>query len=253
VGDLDTSTTKIAGGKKMKTKWIALLLTLCLVLPIGLASAGDMVTELPRNETLYFLGLQWGSPNGWNPFSNDMNNAMTMDQNASGARVTMWETLYMYNFLDGSFTPLLADGPFVWNDDKTEMTVKLNTAAKWNDGTPVTADDVVYTFETAVKYENNAGIGAKPFVASVEAVDPATVVFKAVLTEDGKPANPMQIEAYIAANYVLQKAWLQTLEERSGYDAIAMKTDAGEDVVWSCTYTYYNVDDVKVILVLEDN
>jgi len=236
----------------MKNKWIALLLVLCMVLPLGLASAGD-VTELPREETLYFLGLQWGSPNGWNPFSNDMNNAMTMDQNASGARVTMWETPYMYNFLDGSFTPLLADGPFEWNEDRTELTFKIKPAAKWSDGTPVTADDVAYTFETAVKYENNAGIGAKPFIASVEAVDPATVLFKAVLTDDGKPANPMQIEAYLSANYVLQKAWLEALEERSGHDAIAMKTDPGEDVVWSGPYTRYYADDVKVILIRDDN
>jgi peptide/nickel transport system substrate-binding protein len=36
----------------------------------------------------------------------------------------------------------------------TEITFKLKDAAKWSDGTPVTAEDVAYTFATHVKYEN---------------------------------------------------------------------------------------------------
>ena len=29
----------------------------------------------------------------------------------------MFETLYMFNILDGKLYPLLADGDYVWNDD----------------------------------------------------------------------------------------------------------------------------------------
>src|SRR5512147_297298 len=55
---------------------------------------------LPRDETLYFNGQQWGPVVGWNPYSNSNNNAMAI---ASGdnARVTMFETPYLYNMLDG--------------------------------------------------------------------------------------------------------------------------------------------------------
>ena len=60
----------------------------------------------------------------------------------------MYETLYMYNMLDGKLYPLLADGAFAWNADRTQMTVKIKPVAKWNDGTPVTANDVAYTFAT---------------------------------------------------------------------------------------------------------
>ena len=54
----------------------------------------------------------------------------------------MFETPYLFNMLDGKSYPLLADGDWVWNDAKTEITYKIKSAAKWSDGTPVTADDV---------------------------------------------------------------------------------------------------------------
>ena len=106
------------------------------------AEAGEAdPNALPRNETLYFNGQQWGSVVGWNPYSNSNNNAMAIAQQ-DNARVIMFETPYLYNMLDGKVYPLLADGDYAWNDDRTELTFKIKPAAKWNDGTPVTADDV---------------------------------------------------------------------------------------------------------------
>ncbi len=55
---------------------------------------------LPRNETLYFNGQQWGAVVGWNPYSNSNNNAMAIAQQ-DNARVIMFETPYLYNMLDG--------------------------------------------------------------------------------------------------------------------------------------------------------
>jgi peptide/nickel transport system substrate-binding protein len=37
--------------------------------------------SLPRDETLYFNGQQWGSVVGWNPYSNSNNNAMVIARN----------------------------------------------------------------------------------------------------------------------------------------------------------------------------
>ena len=63
--------------------------------------AAEAATDLPRNETLYFGGQQWGPINGWNPISPNMNNAMANSAAARGSRTVMFETLYMYNMLDG--------------------------------------------------------------------------------------------------------------------------------------------------------
>jgi len=97
---------------------------------------------LPRKETLYFNGQQWGPVVGWNPYSNNNNNALAISQQGDSARVVMFETPYLYNMLDGKVYPLLADGPFAWDAGMTAITFKLKAAAKWSDGTPVTAEDV---------------------------------------------------------------------------------------------------------------
>ncbi|HLE91286.1 MAG TPA: ABC transporter substrate-binding protein [Anaerolineales bacterium] len=206
---------------------------------------------LPRNETLYFNGQQWGPLVGWNPYSNSNNNAMAIGQNDS-ARVIMFETPYLYNMLDGKQYPLLADGDYEWNDAHTEITFKLKSAAKWSDGTPVTADDVAYTWATNVKYETGVGTGNKDFIDTIEAVDPQTVVVKAKLDADGKAVNALVVSAYLSTNYVIQKAWTQTLEARSA-DATAFKADPAEDVVYSGPYHKYFVDDTKVVYVRDDN
>src|SRR5512136_1002840 len=82
---------------------------------------------LPRNETLYFNGLQWSAVVGWNPYSTSMNNSWIAAKDA--ARVVMFETAYLYDMLDGGIYPLLADGPYTWNDAHTEITYKLKAAA----------------------------------------------------------------------------------------------------------------------------
>ena len=215
------------------------------------AAAADP-NALPRNETLYFNGQQWGSVVGWNPYSNSNNNAMAIGQQ-DNARVVMFETPYLYNMLDGKVYPLLADGDYAWNDDRTEITFKIKPAAKWSDGTPVTADDVAYTWATHVKYSTPTGAANTDYIADIVAVDPQTVVVKAKLDDAGKAVNPLLVAAYLSSNYVIQKAWTQALEERSGGDATKLMADTAEDVVYSGPYHKYFADDSKVVYVRDDN
>src|SRR5512147_1020261 len=118
--------------------------------------ATEAAVTLPREETLYFNGQQWGPVVCWNPYSSNCNNAMAIAQQ-DNARVPMFETPYLYNMLDGKQYPLLADGDYSWNDEQTEITFKLNPAAKWSDGSPVTAEDVAYTWASHVKYNTPTG------------------------------------------------------------------------------------------------
>jgi peptide/nickel transport system substrate-binding protein len=207
---------------------------------------------LPRNETLYSNGQQWGPVVGWNPYSNSNNNAMAIAQQ-DNARVIMFETPYLYNMLDGKQYPLLADGDYTWNDARTELTFKLKPAAKWNDGTPVTADDVAYTWATSVKYNTPVAAANKDFIENIEAVDPQTVVIKAKLGADGKAVNPLIVNAYVSTNYVVQKAWTQKLEERAGGDATKLMADPAEDVAYSGPYHKFFADDSKVVYGRDDN
>jgi len=216
------------------------------------APTAEPSEQLPRQETLYFNGQQWSAVVGWNPYSNSNNNAMAIAQQDS-ARVLMFETPYLYNMMDGKVYPLLADGDFAWNDARTEITFKIKPAAHWSDGTPVTAEDVAYTWATHVKYSTPTAAANQDYIENIEAVDPQTVVVKAKLDAEGKPVNPLLVAAYLSSNYVIQKAWTQTLEERVGGDATALLADTAEDVVFSGPYYKFFSDDTKVVLIRDDN
>jgi peptide/nickel transport system substrate-binding protein len=207
---------------------------------------------LPRNQTLYFNGQQWGSVTGWNPYGSSNNNAMAIAA-GDNSRVTMFETPYLYDMLDGKQYPLLADGAFTWDAAKTTLTFKIKAAAKWSDGTPVTADDVAYTWASHVKYKTGVGTGNADYIDTITAVDPQTVAIKAKLDASGKTVNPLVVGAYVSAQYVIQKAWTQKLEARVGSDATKFVADPGDDVVYSGPYHKFFADDTKVILARDDN
>ena len=122
--------------------------------------------DIPREETLYFAGLQWGPINGWNPVSSDMNNAVPIAVAAGGSRLPMFETLYMYNMLDGGMYPLLADGDYQWNADMTEMTVKL-AQPKWVIAPMQLGRSVFHEF--GIKYNTNHGLAMGPYIDTIEA------------------------------------------------------------------------------------
>ena len=228
------------------------LFAVCGTSASGVVGMSDSDVVLPREETLYFAGQQWGAVNSWNIVGTNQNNAMAIAGNAGGYRTTMFETLFMFNPLTGEKTGLLADS-YEWNEDLTEMTVSLKDAAHWSDGTPVTAADVVATWDVGVLTNNGTGAGNKAYVAGIEATGDKTFVIKAVLTEDGQPVNPLKIEDFICGTPIAQAAWIKTLCERCDNDPTKILNDAGEDVVWSGPYHKYYADDQKVVLIRDDN
>ena len=84
---------------------------------------------------------------------------------------------------DGAYYPILAaEVPTVANggvaDDGRTITWRLEPGIVWSDGEPFTADDVVFTYEAATTGTDTVRAGAFAGVASVEAVDDATVVVR---------------------------------------------------------------------------
>jgi len=221
--------------------------------PATEAPADNDTVVLPRNETLYFAGQQWGTVTSWNIIGANQNNSMAIAGGASGYRTLMFETLYMYNPLDGQMYPLLADGDYAWNDAMTELTVKIKPAAKWSDGTAVTANDVVRTLEIGVEIQNGVGTGSQAYIEKIVAVDDATLTIVAKLNESGAAVNPLKLLDFLTGTPIAQAAWIDTVYARNNGDATAILNDAGEDVVWSGPYTKYYADDQKVVLIRDDN
>ncbi len=209
--------------------------------------------DLPRTETLYFGGQQWGEVNSWNPVGANQNNAMAIAGTASGYRTIMFETLYMYNPLDGKLTGLLADGDYQWNADQTELTVKIKSAAKWSDGTPVTANDVKRTFDVGVQIGNGTGSTYGAYISEIVAQDDATCIIKAAVNDAGQPKNPLKLLDFLSGTPIAQTAWIDKVVERNGSDSVSILNDAGDDVVWSGPYTKYYSDDQKVVFIRDDN
>lgn len=100
---------------------------------------------------------------------------------------------------DGTVNYLLAESYEVSSDNLT-YTVHLREGARWHDGTPVTADDVVFTFETirdtpTANGSSNLNFGAQGQV-NIEAIDDQTVVFTFPFL------NPAGLESAIAGKFV---------------------------------------------------
>ena len=104
--------------------------------------------------------------------------------------------------------PDLADGmPTVSSDLKT-WTVKLKTGAKWSDGTPITAKDVVTTvqIQASSKLDTDATFDWSPLtdpVTGVSAKDDHTVVF--TLTAPFAPFLAINLATFVAPDAVYGK------------------------------------------------
>ena len=214
-------------------------------------SSTQDTTATPRKETLYFAGQQWGTISDWNPMSSNSNNGMAMSQ-AGSAREIVWETLFMYNLLDGKLYGLLGTD-YAWNSDNTELTVNLNKDAKWSDGSQVTSADVAATFDAHIKYESPVGADFKPYIEKVEAVDDSTVVFHAVKDSKGKAVNSMKVLDFIPKIYIMQKEYLKKVAERNSDKANDIKQDKMEDLVSTGAYKPYYADDQKVVIIRRDD
>ncbi|UJP11561.1 ABC transporter substrate-binding protein [Microbacterium sp. KUDC0406] len=89
-----------------------------------------------------------------------------------GALGPVYEPLFFYNkTADDAPVGLLGDS-FEYNEDGTEITVKIKSGLKWSDGEPLTAEDVAFTFGYAGNNPESNGL------VSAEASDDTTVVLK---------------------------------------------------------------------------
>ncbi len=93
------------------------------------------------------------------------------------ANAFMWEGLSYFKIFADEEQPWLAESMEYTNDDFTELTIKVRPGAKWSDGVPVTAADVVFTLEGQLNIDTLPYHAAfVQFVESIEAVDDLTVV-----------------------------------------------------------------------------
>ncbi|MDH6223687.1 MULTISPECIES: ABC transporter substrate-binding protein [Streptomyces] len=130
----------------------------------GKGSVGE--GGLPRSETLYTSGTMWGPPANYNPLHNW--------DHATGTKGLAYETLFHFDPQAGKLKPWLAESG-EWKDDKT-YEVKLRSGITWSDGKPLTAKDVVFSYEIG-KLEAASFHTLWDWLSEAEAVDDRTVRF----------------------------------------------------------------------------
>jgi peptide/nickel transport system substrate-binding protein len=104
------------------------------------------------------------------------------DVNSTQMIALMFDGLLSVN-VKGENIPMLASALPTISSDQLTFTFKLRPNLKWNDGQPMTADDVVFTYNLMYSPDTNDFVSRyraslEGFVQSVTATDPQTVVFK---------------------------------------------------------------------------
>lgn len=105
-----------------------------------------------------------------------VNGLLTADYPTIYITGSLFESLVTISPIDGQIVPGLADSYEIAPDGKT-YTFHLNKDAKWHDGTDVTADDVIFTFDVALdeKSPNPVRSSVAQMLDSYRAVDADTV------------------------------------------------------------------------------
>lgn len=213
--------------------------TLLSVLAVGLMAFAPVASaqQLPRKETLYIGGFQWGPPTSFNPIASGP--AWPVGQNFGTQYV--YETLFVYNLLTGNLDPQLAAKLDVTGNT---FTVTLQNGTRWQDGKPLTSADVVYTFNLAKRQQ----VSYAPFwnyVSSVNAPNARTVV----INLNPKKLNPGLVRNYLATVVVLPQHIWSKLEksEKSLLQYANMKP------VGSGPYTLKEANNERVVMQRFDN
>ena len=150
---------------------VTFLVAAVLFLFAGEGPAG--INKVPRNRTFISVG---GGGESLQQFTDheSMNPYFLGHISAHGAQI-IFEPLYFYNYLQDKEIPWLAES-YQYNDDFTELTIKIRPNVTWSDGEPFTARDVAYTLnmlrENAPELRYSTEV--KKWTKNVEAVDDLT-------------------------------------------------------------------------------
>jgi peptide/nickel transport system substrate-binding protein len=222
---------------RKRLRYLAPLLVATLVAAAGCAEdggdpggGGDTEGgEFPRNETLYMSGQQWGPPSNWSPLPGSQ---------ATGVRGLIYETLFTFDPWTTELQPYLAESGQWVSENVYEVT--LREGIEWTDGTPMTAEDVVFTVELgqipSVPYSNLWN-----WLESAEAVDDRTARFTFTEPRVG------EWEIWIYSRQILPRhIW----ESHANDDIMSF---ANENPVGSGPYKYHSHTEQRMVLERNDD
>lgn len=217
--------------------------------PVATQALPEVAPGVPgvaREDTMIFTFSQSGT-------------ALAVNQNlgymtSQEGNAIMLEPLYFYNPHDGKnpLVPWIADGPYTYNKDYTEVTVKIKKGVTWSDGTPFTAADVAWTVnfaisQVAAKLPPPAyGGQISTNFETAEAPDDFTVIFK---SKGGKPNPRMHrwfCSAFDTGLSIMPKHIFEKLDPKTIDKEVFIKDTKFTGVVTGPFFPVYQTPDKKI-------
>ena len=189
-----------------KAKCTALLAVSLILANLMVASISSVQAqeEFPRDQTLAIGGDASYCGLGFNPYAPTKNRLMSLT----------YLSLFWYSYYTGNLEPWLAES-YEWSSDGSTFIVHLQPTARWRDGTPVTAEDVVFCFETLNVLDPTV-------IDSITAADEETVHFNVVA---GKERNLMVLSNLHTTPIFSKARWEPLLAEYGDKIATYMNED----------------------------
>lgn len=139
-----------------------LIATAAIALALTAPAAAQTVLTVSSEQTTTFV-------RNFNPFNQTSARATTKD--------FIYEPLAIFNRLAGAKWEYRLAESFELADDLKSITFKLRDGLKWSDGEPLTADDVIFTYDYLKKFPALDFNSVSALMESVEKVDDHTVTF----------------------------------------------------------------------------
>ncbi|MBN1306405.1 MAG: ABC transporter substrate-binding protein [Chitinispirillaceae bacterium] len=165
------------------------------------ADASGVPDSFPRTQTLYVGGFQWGPPASFNPL------AVTPAWPVTGNMNLIYEALFGYDLLDGSLKGIIGKSYAIRD---SVMEIELYENARWQNGVPLTTDDVIYSYTLHKKYATNFST-VWDFITDIIQLDDHRIEF----TLNQENDNPLIMRDIIASVQILPRKVFEALEKES--------------------------------------
>jgi peptide/nickel transport system substrate-binding protein len=201
----------------------------------GIAKSGGKPS---RENSLFIAGFQWGPATNFNPLG--PNSSWPTAQGSGHMHV--YEALFGFDVTAGDIKGILAKS--ISYPDATTFLISLYPEAHWSDGKPLTADDVVYTYQLAKTHNDLNYAQIWNYITDFTKKDDHTVQ----ITLNKDRLNPGQVKHFLAQTWILPQHVWSGVESKGG--SLLQYVDLNP--VGSGPYKVYDYNAQRVALVRDD-
>ena len=189
-------------------------------------------------DQLFIAGFQWSPPTNFNTF------AGSPAWPASGnVAQYIYETLLRFHIVSGELLPGLAASHEVNGNESISLT--LQDGITWHDGSELTVDDVLYTFELG---KIDPGLGIASFWTEVDEMTAEGNTLNVAINAERK--NVGAVLATLAQQYIVPKAVFEKAAEETGNKVASWETD---EAMGTGPFTLELADQTQIILARHDD